>query len=89
MNQGMKVTVFGRVQGVSFRAYTCRKAQALGLKGTVTNLADGSVEVLAFGAQTMLVELLDWLHTGSPFARVEHLEHADIAFEDHSEFKIG
>ncbi len=44
-----KVTVYGRVQGVSFRYYTRREATNRGLTGWVRNEMDGSVKVVAEG----------------------------------------
>ncbi len=41
--------VRGRVQGVGFRWWTRRKASDLGLRGTVRNRPDGSVEVHVAG----------------------------------------
>ncbi len=63
--------VSGRVQGVSFRAYTRAQAVALGLRGFARNLADGRVEVLVVGDAVAVDQLGDWLWTGSPLARVD------------------
>lgn len=54
----MHVIFKGRVQGVGFRATTYSLAQELGLKGTVENLEDGTVEIYAQGEQDILNELL-------------------------------
>ena len=43
------VIVRGRVQGVYFRDYTRREAQALGVNGWVRNLPDRSVEAVIEG----------------------------------------
>ena len=66
--------VRGRVQGVNFRYYTTRTARRLGLKGWVANRADGTVETVAEGDQSDLEEFKDFLHRGSPAARVEDVE---------------
>jgi acylphosphatase len=70
MTVGMHCIVSGRVQGVTYRAATQRRARELGLAGWVRNLADGSVELCAFGAADGLAELREWLWVGSPSARV-------------------
>ena len=67
--------VHGRVQGVYFRAFVQRHAQALGLSGWARNLPDGaSVEVVAEGPRQTLDELLVHLHWGPPGARVDAVE---------------
>ena len=47
MNIQRKIVVRGKVQGVGFRNATWRKAMELGIRGSVRNLDDGSVEILA------------------------------------------
>jgi acylphosphatase len=66
-------SISGRVQGVGFRAATHERGRALGLAVTARNLDDGSVEVVARGAEDALDALGDWLRTGPRFARVEKL----------------
>ena len=39
-----KVRVYGRVQGVFFRAWPREQARALGIDGWIRNAPDGSVE---------------------------------------------
>lgn len=62
--------VTGRVQGVGYRWWTRREAEALGLRGTVRNCEDGSVEVVASGAANDLERLRRILEEGPPGARV-------------------
>ena len=45
----IEIKVLGMVQGVFFRATTRDVAGKLGLKGTVRNMRDGSVEIIAEG----------------------------------------
>lgn len=66
--------VYGRVQGVYFRASTQRQATALGVVGWVRNRSDGSVELVAEGKPEQLSALLDWCHKGPPMARVDRVE---------------
>lgn len=70
MGECMHYKVSGRVQGVFFRASTCRRAVELGLNGWVRNMPDGTVEVLACGDETAFEALRQWLHEGPPMARV-------------------
>jgi acylphosphatase len=62
----------GRVQGVYFRDFTMRKAQALGITGYVRNLSDGrSLEVWAEGERANLEQLLEYIKIGPEAARVD------------------
>lgn len=71
----VKATVYGRVQGVFFRATTSRHASGLGLTGYVRNLRGmEAVEVYAEGERANLKKLIDFLKVGPPGARVERVE---------------
>lgn len=59
------------MQGVGFRWWTHRKASGLGLRGTVGNCADGTVEVHAAGDVEALETLADGLRQGPVIARVD------------------
>jgi acylphosphatase len=62
--------VEGRVQGVGFRYWVGRKAAELDLVGSATNLADGSVEVVAEGSEDACRGLLSALASGAGPGRV-------------------
>ncbi len=64
------------MQGVYFRQYTWQEARRLGLFGWVANQPDGTVRVVAEGPVETLRQLLDFLHRGSPSARVERVDSA-------------
>lgn len=66
-----KYLVYGRVQGVFFRASTQKQAHRLGLTGHAVNLPDGRVEVLACGKPATLDALERWLQQGPDGARVD------------------
>jgi acylphosphatase len=69
----LDATVRGMVQGVSFRWYTQRRADELGVRGYVRNMRDGSVHVVAEGERSALETLLDWLRRGPAAAIVENV----------------
>jgi acylphosphatase len=75
-------TVAGRVQGVGFRWFVARRAQALGLDGMARNLADGSVEVVAAGPADALDELEAALHAGPATASVDRVDRHEASVED-------
>lgn len=65
----MTATVRGRVQGVGFRDWVRRHAHVGGLVGSATNLADGTVSVVAQGPRPECEKLLETLRgSGSPGA---------------------
>lgn len=63
--------VIGRVQGVGFRWWTRRCAQSYGLRGTVRNRPEGSVEVHVAGPAAALESFRAQLDAGPPGARVD------------------
>ncbi|MFO7536999.1 MAG: acylphosphatase [Chloroflexota bacterium] len=73
-NQRLEATVYGRVQGVSFRYYTQQKARQLGLTGWVANHPDSSVRLTAEGPRPALDELAAFLQQGPPAARVSRVD---------------
>ena len=71
----VQVVVYGRVQGIFFRAFAARRADELGLSGYVRNLSGGeAVEVNAEGARNKLQELINYLKVGPPTAEVSKVE---------------
>jgi len=66
--------VFGRVQGVGFRAFVRQNARKLRITGWVKNCEDGSVELEALGEEKNLLLLMEILEKDSGFARVERVE---------------
>jgi len=74
MKKRYHVRISGRVQGVYFRANTCRQARAFGLTGWVRNLPDGRVEAVFEGERNNAEAMLAWCRTGTPPARVDHVE---------------
>lgn len=74
-----RYVVKGLVQGVGFRWFVLREAHRLELHGWVTNLRDGSVEVVAEGTATELGELEGALKRGPSAAQVKGVEKFDVA----------
>jgi acylphosphatase len=66
-------SITGRVQMVMFRDFTQRKARKLGIVGTVQNLKDGSVKVVAQGQKETLSNLVSYLQKGSFLSRVDNV----------------
>lgn len=88
--QTLRALVRGRVQGVGFRFFVEAQAVALGLKGFVRNLSNGSaVEVVAEGEMPELEALLSALREGPPLAYVERVDVSwAAATGDYASFSI-
>jgi acylphosphatase len=87
--QRVRIVVRGRVQGVWFRESTKEAATALGLTGTVRNLASGEVEIIAEGPRNRLEALAVWARRGPDLADVEGI---DVDYSEatgrHAEFRV-
>lgn len=67
----------GRVQGVGYRYFVLREAEALGITGFARNLPDGRVEVVAEGPDEALAAFEERLRQGPAFATVTSVERAE------------
>jgi len=63
----------GLVQGVGFRWFVARRANALGLTGYVRNLIDGAVEIEAEGDRSLVEALMGDVRVGPRSAHVQDL----------------
>jgi acylphosphatase len=70
----LHVVIHGDVQGVGFRYFMTRHAQARGLRGWVRNRPDGAVELVAEGQRPDLDELLTAARQGPRHARVDGVD---------------
>ncbi|OHB21449.1 MAG: hypothetical protein A2939_01010 [Parcubacteria group bacterium RIFCSPLOWO2_01_FULL_48_18] len=77
----IRITVYGRVQGVFYRSWIKERADALGLTGYVRNDPDGSVTILAQGPEDAIEKFLRAAERGSRFSRVERIVHETIPIE--------
>jgi acylphosphatase len=74
----VRLRIYGRVQGVGYRAWTAHKAKKLGLFGWVRNLNDGTVECMAQGPREAVEALVAACHAGPPIARVTQVNSEDV-----------
>jgi len=70
MNIRVHVFISGKVQGVFFRSSTKDKAEELGVRGWVRNLADGRVEAVFEGEKESVDKMVGWCSKGPVYARV-------------------
>jgi acylphosphatase len=80
----VRVRVAGRVQGVSYRAWTCREARRLQLTGWVRNRLDGTVEALFVGAAEDVAAMIEACRRGPRLAWVE-----SVAVDEAAEHEAG
>ena len=70
----LRIRIEGVVQGVGFRAFMLREANARRLQGWVRNRLDGSVEALAHGPTKQVEALITACTRGPTGARVSHID---------------
>ena len=83
-----RYSVNGRVQGVGYRYFVLREAEALGITGFARNLPDGRVEVVAEGPEEALAGFEARLRQGPAFATVKNVERVDAAPRGDAGFHI-
>lgn len=74
MKSRVFVIIYGKVQGVWFRATTKEKADKLGIKGWVRNTLDGNVEAIFEGEEKKIKEIIEWCNHGPPLAKVDDIK---------------
>ncbi len=88
MLQTISVIIKGKVQGVYFRHSSLEKAKAYGVKGTVKNLDDGSVEIIATGLPDQLNQFTEWCKLGPRSAVVESIDVTPLPLNLFTDFII-
>lgn len=81
--------ISGRVQGVSFRAFTREQALLHDVTGWAQNLADGRVEVMLEGSRDQVFQVLDSLRQGPVQASVTDLMQEEVTPQYFKDFTIG
>jgi len=66
--------IYGKVQGIYFRAYAQAEGTKIGVKGWVKNRADGAVEAVVEGEEAQVDQMVEWLKNGSPGSQVLKVE---------------
>ena len=84
----LKITVFGRVQGIGFRFSAMQAAYKYGVRGFVKNQPDGSVYLEAEGKEQDVDQFLQWCKRGPIGARVERVETEQTEPGDLTRFDI-
>ena len=86
--RAVRYVVRGHVQGVGFRYFVSRQAEALGLAGWVRNLSGGAVEAVVAGEEGALSAFEGRLWTGPPHAAVENVQAVPADVPEWSGFRV-
>ncbi len=82
------LVVHGFVQGVGYRYLVMKNAVSLGIKGSVRNMPDGSVLILAEGTEEQILKLvkaIDITEENGP--QVHKIERSNVKGGDYGAFK--
>jgi acylphosphatase len=82
MMRKVKILVSGRVQGVYFRLFTQNKAKHFAVNGSVRNLPDGRVEIIAEAENIVIEKFIQWCRKGPVTARVDRIDIVELESED-------
>ncbi len=82
------IRVYGKVQGVFFRANTVRMANEFKVVGWVKNEEDGSVIIAAEGEKDTLEKFVVWCKQGPAYARVTQVVYSEGPNQDFKGFRI-
>ncbi len=74
MKELRHLRIHGKVQGVGYRFFATRVARRLGLKGSIQNMRDGSVEATVEGEKEKIDEWIEELKEGPRYAEVTHID---------------
>ena len=78
MLRTVEIHIKGKVQGVWFRSSAKAQADALDIQGSVRNMRDGTVNILASGDAHRIQEFIDWCWKGPELARVDEVAVSDV-----------
>ena len=86
--QSTRYIVRGRVQGVGFRYFVSRMADAFDITGLVRNMTDGSVEIVATGSPENLRSFREQVEIGPSGARVDRVTAEEIEERRFERFEV-
>jgi acylphosphatase len=68
------IRIHGKVQGVGYRFFATRVARRLGLKGTIANNRDGTVDAVVEGDKNVIDDWIEELKEGPRYAEVTKID---------------
>ncbi len=89
MIEKKEIMIKGKVQGVCFRAFTLKAARSFDIKGTVKNLFNGDVQVIAIGEKMQMESFIRALQQGPRLARVKKVVVSELKnVRNYADFRI-
>ena len=88
MMKHLKFIVSGKVQGVNYRTAAKEAADKLGLKGSICNLSNGTVQIDVEGEQEVINRFYAWCQEGPPRAVVAKIEVSAGEWQGYPAFSI-
>lgn len=89
MQRHVNVKIYGRVQGIFYRATAKEEADKLNIKGFVQNMPDGSVYIEAEGEKDQLDKFIKWCNSGPSMAKVEKIEVSEGQLKNFTGFEVS
>jgi acylphosphatase len=88
----VRLIVHGIVQGVGYRDFVRSVAKKHGIVGSVRNVSDGSVEIVAVGDEESILELEKEIKVNERYGvqvmQVDRLEQDSAAGAEYKDFRI-
>ena len=69
----IRITVYGKVQGVGYREFVKKHASAENVEGSIQSSEDGSMLIIASGHSENLDNLIDYIYQGPSKSSVEEV----------------
>jgi acylphosphatase len=88
MESQFEIRIYGRVQGVGFRAAAKRQARYLNLNGWIENKPDGSVRAVVKGDAVQCTRFINWCRVGTGYSWVERMDLHEMKPEPLEPFAI-
>lgn len=84
----LNITIYGLVQGVSFRYHAREQANNLSITGFVKNLPNARVYIECQGDDENLERFVEWCQQGPDMAKVKKLDIVEAEPKDFLDFQI-
>lgn len=84
----LNIRIYGKVQGVFFRASTKAVADQLSIKGIIRNEKDGTVYIEAEGDDFSIESFLEWCNEGPLQCKVDKVDTVQAELKSYRNFEV-